>query len=57
MRIGGSSMSSLSFRPLAYVGDFLKTFREYPPRQKPGSFNLDAVIQTLQEGGNGLPSN
>ena len=42
---------------VAYVGDFLKTFREYPPRQKPGSFNLDAVIQTLQEGGNGLPSN
>jgi hypothetical protein len=56
MRIGGSSMF-LILPAVAYVGDFLKTFREYPPRQKPGSFNLDAVIQTLQEGGNGLPSN
>jgi len=41
----------------AYVGQFLQTFRQFPPRQKPGSFNLDAVIRTLQEGGNGLPSN
>ena len=35
---------------VGYVGNFLKTFQQYPPRQKPGSFNLDAVIQTLQEG-------
>jgi arylsulfatase A-like enzyme len=41
----------------AYVRQFLQTFQEYPPRQKPGSFNLDAVLQTLQDGGNGLPSN
>jgi hypothetical protein len=25
----------------AYVGQWLQSFREYPPRQKPGSFNLD----------------
>jgi arylsulfatase len=32
------------------VGDFLKTFVEFPPRQKPGSFSLDRVLEELQEG-------
>ena len=35
----------------AYVGAHLKTYVEYPPRQKPGSFALDQVLQKLQEGG------
>ena len=34
-----------------YVGKFLKTFKEYPPRQKAASFNLDEVMQKLQESG------
>ena len=34
----------------AYVGKFIGTFQEYPPRQKPGSFNLDRVLASLQEG-------
>ncbi len=34
-----------------YVGNFLKTFIEYPPRQKAASFNLDEVMRKLQEGG------
>ena len=34
----------------AIVGGFLKTFQEYPPRQKPGSFSLDRVLEELQEG-------
>ncbi len=38
---------------VAYVGKFLATFREYPPRQKPGSFNLDRVLQALQSGSGG----
>ena len=33
-----------------FVGQFLATFKEFPPRQKPGSFNLDAVLKNLQEG-------
>jgi len=33
-----------------YVGQFLGTFKEFPPRQKPGSFNLDRVLETLQTG-------
>ena len=32
----------------AYVGKFLGTFKEFPPRQKPGSFNLDRVLESLQ---------
>lgn len=35
----------------AFVAKHLATFQEYPPRQKPGSFSLDQVLQKLQEGG------
>jgi arylsulfatase len=35
----------------ALVGNFLKTFKEYPPRQKPGSFSIDQVLEKLQTGG------
>jgi arylsulfatase len=35
----------------AYVGKFLATFREYPPRQKAASFSLDQVMEQLQETG------
>jgi arylsulfatase len=31
----------------AYVGQFLETFREFPPRQEAGSFNLDKVMEQL----------
>ena len=34
----------------AYVGKFLETFKEYPPRQKAASFSLDQVMQKLEEG-------
>jgi arylsulfatase len=30
------------------VGEFLATFREFPPSQKSGSFSLDQVLQSLQ---------
>jgi arylsulfatase len=36
----------------AYVGKHLQTYIEYPPRQKPGSFSLEQVLQKLQEAGN-----
>jgi arylsulfatase len=35
----------------AYVGDFIKTFKDFPPRQSAASFNLDDVLKKLQEGG------
>ncbi|WKZ18126.1 MAG: sulfatase-like hydrolase/transferase [Candidatus Jettenia sp. CY-1] len=37
----------------AFVGQYLQAFREFPPRQKPGSFNLDRVLEKLQEAGGG----
>jgi len=36
-----------------YVGQFLTTFKAFPPRQKPGSFSLDNVLETLQQGARG----
>jgi len=33
----------------AYVGNWLQSFREFPPRQKPGSFNLDRVMEAVTE--------
>jgi arylsulfatase A-like enzyme len=33
-----------------FVGQFLSTFKDYPPRQKPGSFSIDQVLANLQAG-------
>ncbi len=33
------------------VGQFLATFKEYPPSQKVGSFSLDQVLEKLQQSG------
>ena len=35
----------------AYVGGFLKTFKEFPPRQKAASFSLDQVIEKMTSPG------
>jgi arylsulfatase A-like enzyme len=34
----------------AYVGQFLATFEEFPPRQKAASFSLERVMEKLSEG-------
>jgi arylsulfatase len=34
-----------------YVGQFLATFKEFPPSQKAGSFSLDQVLAKLQDTG------
>jgi arylsulfatase len=34
----------------AYVAEWLQSFAKYPPRQKPGSFNLDQVMEDLSKG-------
>jgi arylsulfatase A-like enzyme len=36
----------------AYVGQWLQSFREFPPRQKPGSFNLENVLEAVSKPGN-----
>lgn len=33
-----------------YVGQFLMTFKEYPPRQKAASFTVDQALEMLQRG-------
>jgi arylsulfatase len=33
---------------VAYVSQHLATYKDFPPRQKPGSFNLEQVLETLQ---------
>jgi arylsulfatase len=32
-----------------HVGAFLATFKDYPPRQKAGSFGIDKVLESLQQ--------
>jgi arylsulfatase len=34
----------------AYVGRWLQSFKEFPPRQKRGSFNLDRVMEAVTAG-------
>jgi hypothetical protein len=34
----------------AYVGEWLQSFRDFPPRQKPGSFSLDRVMDAITKG-------
>jgi arylsulfatase len=33
----------------AMVGEFLKTFKEFPPRQKPASFSIDQALEKARE--------
>jgi arylsulfatase len=36
-----------------YVGQWLQSFKDFPPRQKPGSFNLDRVMEAVTRGAGG----
>ncbi len=33
-----------------YVGQWIQSFRDFPPRQKPGKFNLDDVMESVTKG-------
>jgi arylsulfatase len=33
----------------AFAAQWLESFKEFPPRQKPPSFNLDEVMQEMAE--------
>jgi arylsulfatase len=35
----------------AAVAHQIENFKKFPPRQKPASFNLDAVMRQLEESG------
>jgi len=32
-----------------YIMNFIETFKEFPPRQKPASFGIDQALETLQQ--------
>ncbi len=36
----------------AIVAQFLQSFRDFPPRAKPGSFSLDQALQKMQQPSN-----
>jgi hypothetical protein len=31
------------------VGEFIATFQEFPPRQRPSSFSVDQIMEVLQK--------
>jgi len=33
----------------AIVGEFLKTFQEFPPRQRPASFSIDQALEKARK--------
>ena len=33
----------------SFVGNWLQSFRQFPPRQKPGGFNLERVMEAVTE--------
>jgi arylsulfatase A-like enzyme len=37
----------------AYVAQWLQSFKDFPPRQKPGSFNLNRVMEAVTRSGGG----
>jgi arylsulfatase A-like enzyme len=38
----------------AYVGQWLQSFQEFPPRQEPGTFSLDKVMKSVTSGNPGV---
>jgi hypothetical protein len=36
-----------------FVGRFLSTFQEFPPRQKPGSFTIGDAAEMIEAGASG----
>lgn len=41
--------SYLAFGAQAIAAAFVKSLQEYPPRQKPQSFNFDQIMEKLQQ--------
>jgi arylsulfatase len=36
-----------------HLGEFLMTFKDYPPRQKAASFTIDQALEMLEKGASG----
>ncbi len=35
---------------VAGIANFLESFKDFPPSQRPASFSIDQIMQKLQEG-------
>jgi len=35
----------------AFVGNFIQTFRDFPPSQKPASFSVDQALEVMKSQG------
>jgi arylsulfatase A-like enzyme len=47
-------MHMFAFAPsAAYVGQWIQSFKEFPPRMKPGSFSLDKAMESITYGTSG----
>ena len=46
-RVSYKNSSDLVPSATAYVSQWLQSFKEYPPRQKPGSSNLNRVMEAV----------
>ena len=40
--------AGLLYGMLAAAGEFLKTFKEFPPSQRPSSFSIDQMVEQMQ---------
>ena len=50
---GTSTTCTCSIRRRTSWPKQIQSFIEYPPRQKPASFNLDSVLEKMQEASGG----
>ena len=44
------SNAGIMYGALAVAAQFLETFKEFPPSQRPGSFTLDQAVEQLRQG-------
>jgi len=41
----------LSYGAAALVADFVETFQDFPPRQRPASFSVDQIMENFRRSG------
>jgi hypothetical protein len=46
-------MAYVNYGAMALVAEWLQSFKEFPPRRKPASFNLDEVMRQVFNPGPG----
>jgi hypothetical protein len=53
---GQPAQAYLLYGMQALVAQQIQAFMQFPPRQKPAAFNLDAVLAQVQDAGNRQPT-